>query len=87
MRHASGTFDVEVLPLSPRPAEGISRYSINKRLHGELEGSTQGEMYSGGDPKQGVAGYVAIEAVSGELQGRRGGFACLKTPQATLGGV
>jgi hypothetical protein len=73
--HARGTFTVEVLPLSPAPAEGLTRYSINKTIHGDLEATTKGEMFSGGDPKQGVAGYVAIEVVTGPLQGKHGSFA------------
>jgi hypothetical protein len=73
--HAHGTFSVVVLPLSPAPADGLSRYSINKEIHGDLEATTQGEMFSGGDPKKGVAGYVAIEVVTGVLQGRHGSFA------------
>jgi hypothetical protein len=73
--HARGTFTVTVLPLSPAPAEGLTRYSINKEIHGDLEATTRGEMFSGGDPKQGVAGYVAIEVVTGTLQGKHGSFA------------
>jgi hypothetical protein len=73
--HAHGTFTVTVLPLSPAPAEGLNRYSINKEIHGDLEATTQGEMFSGGDPKKGVAGYVAIEVVTGVLQGKHGSFA------------
>jgi hypothetical protein len=76
--HARGSFEVEVQSLSPPPAEGLGRYSINKRMHGDLEATTRGEMYSAGDPRQGVAGYVAIEVVTGELQGRRGGFALMQ---------
>jgi hypothetical protein len=72
---AHGTFTVTVLPLSPAPAEGLHRYSINKQIHGDLEATTKGEMFSGGDPKLGVAGYVAIEVVTGVLQGRHGAFA------------
>jgi len=74
-QHAQGTFTVKVLPLTPAPAEGLSRFSINKEIHGGLEGTTQGEMYSGGDPKQGAAGYVAIEVVTGTLNGKHGSFA------------
>jgi hypothetical protein len=73
--HARGTFTVAVLPLSPAPADGLNRYSINKEIHGDLEATTKGEMFSGGDPKQGVAGYVAIEVVTGTLQGKQGSFA------------
>jgi hypothetical protein len=73
--HARGSFTVAILPLSPAPADGLNRYSINKEIHGDLEATTKGEMFSGGDPKQRVAGYVAIEVVTGTLQGKRGSFA------------
>src|ERR1017187_5255932 len=58
--HANGTFTVDVHPLTPAPAEGLSRFSIDKQIHGDLDATSKGEMFSGGDPKQGVAGYVAI---------------------------
>jgi hypothetical protein len=73
--HARGSFTVAVVPLSPAPADGLHRFSINKELHGDLEATSRGEMFSGGDPKQGLAGYVAIEVVTGTLQGRHGSFA------------
>jgi hypothetical protein len=72
---ARGSFTVAVVPLSPAPADGLHRFSINKDLHGDLEATSKGEMFSGGDPKQGLAGYVAIEVVTGTLQGRHGTFA------------
>jgi hypothetical protein len=73
--HAAGTFTVKVLPLTPAPAEGLGRFSIDKQISGELEATTKGEMFSGGDPKAGAAGYVAIEVVTGALAGKRGSFA------------
>jgi len=73
--HAHGTFTVNVQPLTPPPAEGLSRFSIDKIIHGDLEATTKGEMYSGGDPKLGEAGYVAIEVVTGTLAGKHGSFA------------
>jgi hypothetical protein len=73
--HAHGTFTVDVKPLTPAPAEGLSRYSIDKKLTGDLEGTTKGEMFSGGDPKAGMAGYVAIEVFTGVLAGKHGSFA------------
>lgn len=73
--HAHGTFTVDIAPLTPAPAEGLSRFSINKQIHGDLEATTKGEMFSGGDPKQGAAGYVAIEVVTGALNGKHGSFA------------
>jgi Protein of unknown function (DUF3224) len=74
-QHAHGTFTVKIQPLTPAPAEGLSRYSIDKEIHGDLEATTKGEMFGGGDPKQGAAGYVAIEVVSGILSGKHGSFA------------
>ncbi len=44
--------------------------------------SDDGSTVSGGDPKKGVAGYVAIEVVTGVLQGRQGSFALAH--QATM---
>ena len=73
--HAQGTFTVNIQPLTPPPAEGLGRFSIDKELRGDLEATTKGEMFSGGDPKQGAAGYVAIEVVTGTLAGKRGSFA------------
>jgi hypothetical protein len=72
--HAHGTFTVNVQPLTPAPAEGLGRFSIDKQIHGDLEATTKGEMFSGGDPKQGEAGYVAIEVVTGTLAGKHGSF-------------
>jgi hypothetical protein len=75
MHHARGTFTVKMQPLTPAPAEGISRFSIDKEIHGDLEATTKGEMFSAGDAKSGVAGYVAIEVVTGTLAGKHGSFA------------
>ncbi|MGC9988162.1 MAG: DUF3224 domain-containing protein [Terriglobales bacterium] len=84
--HARGTFTVKMLPLTPAPAEGISRFSIDKEIHGDLEATTKGEMFSGGDPKLGVAGYVAIEVVTGTLGGRQGSFALQHSGTMDQGG-
>ena len=75
MLNAHGHFTVDIRPLTPAPAEGLGRFSINKEIHGELEATTKGEMFTGGDPKQGMAGYVAIEVVTGTLGGKQGSFA------------
>lgn len=85
MHHAHGTFTVDVHPLTPPPADGLSRYSINKVIHGDMEATTKGEMFGGGDPRQGAAGYVAIEVVTGTLGGKQGSFALehLATMDAT----
>lgn len=74
-QHARGSFTVDIRPLTPPPAEGLARFSIDKQIHGDLEATTKGEMFSGGNPKQGAAGYVAIEVVTGTLGGKHGSFA------------
>ena len=72
--HARGTFTVTMQPLTASPAEGISRFSVGKQLHGDLEGTSKGEMFSAGNPQQGVAGYVAMETITGTLAGKHGSF-------------
>jgi hypothetical protein len=73
--HARGTFTVNMQPVTPGPADGLSRFSMEKQIQGDLEANSKGEMISGGDPKQGAAGYVAIEVVTGTLAGKKGSFA------------
>lgn len=75
--HASGTFEVKLTPeATEEGAEGstLGRYSLDKRFHGDLEGTSKGEMLSAGTATQGSAGYVAIERINGTLAGRSGTF-------------
>jgi hypothetical protein len=74
---ATGTFEVTVNRQPPYDsADGISlgRTSIDKRFAGDLAATSKVEMLSAGTPVQGSAGYVAIERVTGTLQGRAGSF-------------
>ena len=84
--HARGTFEVKVQPLAPAPAGGLMRMSIDKTIHGGLEATTKGEMLSGGDPKAGAAGYVAMEVVTGKLDGKSGSFALQHSATMDAGG-
>lgn len=77
MNQASGTFDVKINPLAPYNTSAdakLARMSIDKQFHGGLEATSQGEMLSAGTDIKGSAGYVAIERVTGTLNGRSGGF-------------
>lgn len=87
MHHARGTFTVKIVPLTPAPAEGLGRFSIDKEIHGDLEATTKGEMFSGGDPKAGAAGYVAIEVVTGTLGGKHGSFALQQMATMSAAGM
>lgn len=72
MKKVSGSFDVKVAPQPGAPA-GLSRLSIDKHFHGPLEAASIGEMLAtGGD--DGSGGYVAMERVTGTLDGRSGSF-------------
>ena len=76
-KHASGTFEVRLSPQGPDPhgEAALGRMSIDKRYHGDLEGSGLGQMLAGmGEVKESGA-YVAIERVRGTLHGRAGTFA------------
>jgi hypothetical protein len=75
---AQGTFEVKTAPLSPDEAiaaTSIGRYSLDKVYRGDLEAASAGEMLGAGNPATGTAGYVAIEEVTGTLQGKSGSFA------------
>ena len=75
--HAKGTFEVKLLPLDLHDksvAPPLSRMSIDKQFHGDLEGASIGEMLAASTDVKGSAGYVAIERVTGALQGRSGSF-------------
>lgn len=76
-KHAKGSFDVKIVPLAVNEnSEGDmrGRMSINKQFHGDLEATSIGEMLTAMTVVQGSAGYVAIERVTGNLQGRKGSF-------------
>ena len=76
--HAEGTFDVRNTPLGSDDAiagTAIGRYGLEKQFHGDLVGTSKGEMLGAGSPATGTAGYVAIEQVTGTLHGRNGSFA------------
>ena len=76
--HAEGTFVVRNSPLATDDAlngTAVGRYGLDKQFHGDLEGTSKGEMLGAGNPATGTAGYVAIEQVTGVLNGRSGSFA------------
>lgn len=76
--HAKGPFEVKLKPLPAyNAAEGTTagRMSIDKQFHGDLEAVSVGEMLVAGTAVKGSAGYVAIEIVTGKLNGKSGSFA------------
>jgi hypothetical protein len=73
----AGTFDANRTPHPPYDtAEGaiLGRTTITKLFKGDLEGTSVVEMLSAMSDVKGSAGYVAIERVTGALQGLSGSF-------------
>lgn len=74
MTRAAGTFDVKLTPQSSDQSPMLGRMTIDKQFHGDLEGTSKGEMLTAGTEVKDSAGYVAIERVSAKLHGRAGTF-------------
>ena len=60
--HARGTFDVK---LAPQPSDDksetpLGRMLLDKQFHGDLEGTSHGEMLTGGTTVKGSGVYVAV---------------------------
>jgi Protein of unknown function (DUF3224) len=74
---AQGTFEVQLTPEAPdgTPVDSaLGRLRMVKQFRGDLAGSSRGQMLTAMTPVEGSAGYVAIERVSGTLNGRAGTF-------------
>jgi hypothetical protein len=76
--HAKGGFDTKVEPQgAPDKAPGstLGEMSLNKQYHGDLEGAGKGTMLTVASDVKGSAAYVAVERVTGTLNGKTGSFA------------
>ena len=75
--HASGSFDIKMAPqpVTEEEKKTISvRMTSDKQFHGDLEGTSTGEMLGVFTAVKDSAGYVAMERVTGKLNGRTGTF-------------
>jgi hypothetical protein len=72
--HARGAFDVTLTPQPADPDGFLGRMTIDKRFHGDLEATSQGQMLAAQTAVRGSAGYVAMERVQGTVGGRTGTF-------------
>lgn len=81
---ASGPFDVKMSPV-PTDGTAVGRFTLDKKYHGDLEASAQGEMLTAMTAVKGSAAYVAIEKVTGRLAGRTGSFQLQHTGTMTRG--
>jgi len=86
--HAKGTFEVQMTPAGEgdkAPGATLGRSTIAKQFHGDLEGTSTATMLTAMTEVKGSAGYVAIERVTGVLNGRRGTFVLQHSGTMTRG--
>ena len=85
---ARGTFEVKLAPQTTaheHAAASLGRLSIDKEFRGDLVGTSKGEMLTAMTSVKESAGYVAIERVTGTLQGRKGSFVLQHSGTMTRG--
>jgi hypothetical protein len=77
---ANGTFEVQLNPLGAYNGSDLTlgRMSMDKQFHGDLEGTSKGEMLSAGSSVKDSGGYVAMERVTGSL-GATPAASCVNT--------
>ncbi|WP_077038133.1 DUF3224 domain-containing protein [Pelomonas sp. KK5] len=74
MPRITGEFEVRMSPQPPEAGGGPGRMLLDKRYHGPLDATSVGQMLAVRTAVEGSAGYVAIETVTGTLEGRAGSF-------------
>ena len=75
--HAKGTFEVKVTPQTPDGKfedATMGRMTLDKQFHGDLEATSKGQMLTAMSEVKGSGAYVAVERVTGTLNGRGGSF-------------
>lgn len=73
--YAKGEFEVKLVPQTEeRDIPNLGRLTIDKVFHGDIEGSSRGQMLSAKTAVPASAGYVAIERVEATINGRQGSF-------------
>ncbi len=88
--HASGYFDVTLAPQAAdnpqvRTAQ-IERLSIDKKYHGDVQGTSTGQMQAIKDDRN-TGAYVALEKVVASLKGRSGTFMLMHYRYMSQGAV
>ncbi|WP_415840524.1 DUF3224 domain-containing protein [Roseateles saccharophilus] len=86
MARVSGEFSVGMAAQAAEDGSaGIGRMVLDKRYHGALEARGAGQMLATHGSVAGSAAYVALESVTGTLQGREGSFALVHHGLMTRG--
>ena len=88
MKRATGSFEVTLQPLSNSEVTSdplFGRLLLTKKFNGDLTATARGQMLSSGTLTKGSAGYVAIDQVTGTLEGRQGSFVLQHTGSMNRG--
>ena len=75
--NAKGTFEIQMSAEPPYDVVddvSLGRVSFDKQFTGALEATSKVHMIGARTPTEGSGGYVAIERVTGTLEGKRGTF-------------
>ena len=86
--NVKGTFEVTMKPdPTSDVVDGVSlgQLTLEKRFAGPLEATSKGHMLAARTPVESSAGYVAIERVTGTLDGKRGTFVLQHSGVSTRG--
>lgn len=89
MALATGTFEVQMQPQGDGdigPGASLGRMSLDKQFSGGLQAIGKGEMLTARSDTPTSAAYVAIERVTGTLQGRSGSFVLVHRGVMTASG-
>jgi len=88
--HASGYFDITLAPQAadndPVRSAGIERLSIDKKYHGDVQGTSTGQMQAIRN-EQDTGAYVALEKVVATIAGRSGTFQLMHYGYMSKGAV
>ncbi|GAA0477246.1 hypothetical protein GCM10009096_18900 [Parasphingorhabdus litoris] len=72
-KQASGAFEVELSPVSEK-GESPARMVLTKSFTGDLIGTGTGQMMADANKTTGARVYVALETITGSLNGKQGSF-------------
>lgn len=75
-QRVDGAFTVKLIKQQTETESetGLGRMLLDKEFHGALEATSNGQMLAAGTEVKGSAAYVALERVTGTLEGKRGSF-------------
>jgi hypothetical protein len=85
MTVARGEFDVKLAAQQDEERFAMGRMTIAKQFHGDIEGTSVGQMLSWLNAAGDSGGYVALERLTGTLHGRKGSFALQHSSTALRG--